>query len=118
MVWGYKVPTPYSLTALSSLHSFFIIFLRYVEGTDVPAHSSRAALTKYLFYYDRFIQHDKSLGFEKDLQDTIQVRIQTKLLRKPINGLYHFERLVVINLSRLDKNGSINGLQSDKNDTI
>ena len=43
--------------------------------------------------------------------------ITTKFLRKPINGLYRFERLVVIDLSRLDKNGSINGLQNDKINT-
>ena len=44
--------------------------------------------------------------------------LMCKRLQKPINGLYRVERLVVINLSRLDKNGSINGLQNDKNDRI
>ena len=34
---------------------------------------------------------------------------------KPING--HFERLVVIDLLRLGKKGSINGLQNDKDHT-
>ena len=43
--------------------------------------------------------------------------LHTKLLRKLINGVFHFEQLVVVDLSRLDKNGSINGLQKDKNDT-
>ena len=44
-----------------------------------------------------------------------------KPLRKPINGLYRFEWLVVINLLRLDKNGSIKAIRNnkfDKNDTI
>ena len=30
--------------------------------------------------------------------------VRTKLLRKSINGLYCFERLVVLDLSRVDKN--------------
>ena len=44
---------------------------------------------------------------------TILQSPSTKLLRKPINGLYHFKWLVVIDLSMLDKNGSINGLQNN-----
>ena len=37
-----------------------------------------------------------------------------KLLRKSINGPYRLERIVVIDLSRLDKNSSINEIWDDK----
>ena len=39
-----------------------------------------------------------------------------KLLRKSINGLYRFERFVVIDLSRLNKNSSIKAIWNDKFD--
>ena len=38
----------------------------------------------------------------------------SKPVRISRNGPYRLERLVVIDLLRLDKNGSINGVQNDK----
>ena len=44
--------------------------------------------------------------------------IKTKLLWKSINSLYRFKRLVVIDLSRVDKNDMINEIWNNKNDMI
>ena len=44
--------------------------------------------------------------------------VYSKVLQKSINGLYRFEHLVVIDLSRVDKNNMINKIWNDKNDTI
>ena len=40
---------------------------KYVEANKDKVDNSRAALEKYLFYFNRFTNHQQSLKFEKDL---------------------------------------------------
>ena len=44
---------------------------RFVKVADDQASTSEAALAKYLFYYDRYMNHQRSLNLEKQFQTTL-----------------------------------------------
>ena len=44
---------------------------RFVKVADDQALTSEAALAKYLFYYDRYMNHQRSLNLEKQFQTTL-----------------------------------------------
>jgi len=42
------------------------------EAAEAKKSESRAALQRYMFYYERYVNHSKSLKFQEDLKDKVE----------------------------------------------
>ena len=125
--WRTKLK-PYCLLQHVAINNFFERFLMFFSWFQAKITKKRLKWRKKVEnsskkYFNQLfgcVQHPKA---GRNTQHPLPLRNQspcsfcnsihydvaTQLLRKSINGVYRLEWIVIIDISRLEKNGSING---------
>ena len=62
-------------------HDSYYDCSRFKEKDDQDSNSARSALEKYLFYYQRWDNHTKSLKLEEQTRERIQNHIEQKVMQ-------------------------------------